>query len=234
MSEQAFLQAIIENPDDDAPRLIFADWLDERGDPRAPFIRIQCRLARLPQGDRQVYELWPEEMRLSKPALDAFVRSVPEVLRPFFECGSGRGVYRRGLLATLLVRPDESLEYFIQHAREVFQFAPVQKVEFLPDCSDGGDIHRDITDATTPADKVRAFLRAPALERVRDLEMHGPFEDIDAVGRLLVECPHVGNLWRLFLNREYHIGDPFRLGTHTLLPSTQELLRKRFGTRVNW
>ena len=40
--DDAFLQAIIENPDDDAPRLLYADWLEERGDPRGEFIRVQC------------------------------------------------------------------------------------------------------------------------------------------------------------------------------------------------
>jgi uncharacterized protein (TIGR02996 family) len=29
--ESAFRRVIAENPDDPAPRLIFADWLDERG-----------------------------------------------------------------------------------------------------------------------------------------------------------------------------------------------------------
>jgi uncharacterized protein (TIGR02996 family) len=33
--EAAFLNAILANPDDNAPRLIYADWLDERGDPLA-------------------------------------------------------------------------------------------------------------------------------------------------------------------------------------------------------
>lgn len=38
----ALLRAICENPDDDAPRLIYADWLDEHGDPlQAEFIRLQ-------------------------------------------------------------------------------------------------------------------------------------------------------------------------------------------------
>jgi uncharacterized protein (TIGR02996 family) len=46
----AFLQAIVEAPDDDAPRLIYADWLEENGQPeRAQFIRIQCELARMPE-----------------------------------------------------------------------------------------------------------------------------------------------------------------------------------------
>jgi uncharacterized protein (TIGR02996 family) len=38
---EALLRAIIENPADDAPRLVYADWLDEHGDPdRAEFIRL--------------------------------------------------------------------------------------------------------------------------------------------------------------------------------------------------
>jgi uncharacterized protein (TIGR02996 family) len=43
MSHDAFLQAIIETPDDDAPRLVYADWLEDNGDPlRAQFIRRDC------------------------------------------------------------------------------------------------------------------------------------------------------------------------------------------------
>jgi uncharacterized protein (TIGR02996 family) len=40
--------AIIAHADEDTPRLAYADWLDENGDPdRAEFIRVQCRLADL-------------------------------------------------------------------------------------------------------------------------------------------------------------------------------------------
>jgi uncharacterized protein (TIGR02996 family) len=41
---QQFLQAILDDPDDDALRLVYADWLEEQGDPRAEFIRLQCEL----------------------------------------------------------------------------------------------------------------------------------------------------------------------------------------------
>lgn len=38
----AFLAAIKANPDDDTPRLVFADWLDEHGEPeRAAMLRVQ-------------------------------------------------------------------------------------------------------------------------------------------------------------------------------------------------
>jgi len=42
-----FLRAIAANPGDDAPRLVFADWLTEYDQPaRAEFIRLQIELAR--------------------------------------------------------------------------------------------------------------------------------------------------------------------------------------------
>lgn len=37
--DESFRLALIEEPADDARRLIYADWLDEQGDPRARFIR---------------------------------------------------------------------------------------------------------------------------------------------------------------------------------------------------
>lgn len=53
---QGFLQDILAHPDDDTPRLVFADWLEDQGDAaRAEFIRVQIERARLPQWDaRQV------------------------------------------------------------------------------------------------------------------------------------------------------------------------------------
>jgi uncharacterized protein (TIGR02996 family) len=44
--ETVFLRDIHASPDDDTPRLVFADWLEDHGDPdRAELIRLQCRLA---------------------------------------------------------------------------------------------------------------------------------------------------------------------------------------------
>src|SRR5262249_2208085 len=48
--EGAFFRAVIEAPDDDPPRLVYADWLDDRAWPgdvaRAEFIRLSVRLSR--------------------------------------------------------------------------------------------------------------------------------------------------------------------------------------------
>jgi uncharacterized protein (TIGR02996 family) len=54
----ALYRAILEAPDDDAPRLIWADWLDENGDSdRAAFVRLQCEWANLDPGDPRREEL---------------------------------------------------------------------------------------------------------------------------------------------------------------------------------
>jgi uncharacterized protein (TIGR02996 family) len=44
-THKAFIDAIAENPDDDTARLVYADWLDERGDPRAEYLRLEVELA---------------------------------------------------------------------------------------------------------------------------------------------------------------------------------------------
>ena len=49
--DEAFLAAVANAPADDAPRLVYADWLDERGDPRGEFIRLQFEIARLAPRD---------------------------------------------------------------------------------------------------------------------------------------------------------------------------------------
>jgi uncharacterized protein (TIGR02996 family) len=43
--EQAFLSAIMANPDDHTTKLVYADWLDERDDPRAEIVRLKVQVA---------------------------------------------------------------------------------------------------------------------------------------------------------------------------------------------
>lgn len=61
------LAAIAANCDDDAPRLIYADWLEENGQPeRAELIRVQCESARLPTGSPRQQELVARANQLLK------------------------------------------------------------------------------------------------------------------------------------------------------------------------
>lgn len=44
MNDADFILAILSRPDDEQLRLIYADWLEERGDPRAEFLRRESEL----------------------------------------------------------------------------------------------------------------------------------------------------------------------------------------------
>lgn len=62
--EKALIEALQASPDDDDLRLIYADWLEERADPRADYFRLVAELAaRSHQSDgyaalqSQLYEL---------------------------------------------------------------------------------------------------------------------------------------------------------------------------------
>jgi uncharacterized protein (TIGR02996 family) len=58
--DNAMLAAIVAAPDDDAPRLVYADWLTERGDPRGEFIQVQIARARLAPKD------WAKDVELEE------------------------------------------------------------------------------------------------------------------------------------------------------------------------
>jgi uncharacterized protein (TIGR02996 family) len=83
--DTAFLRAIVANTKDDAARLVYADWLEEHGDPRAEFLRVDCALAGMKQDDKR-YEGLLARLRELGEALDAGWLTV--VSRPPIEnCG---------------------------------------------------------------------------------------------------------------------------------------------------
>ena len=63
----ALYRSILANPDDDTPRLVYADWLEENGRPEeAEFLRAECRLERITPDDPDYTDLLDrrEELRL--------------------------------------------------------------------------------------------------------------------------------------------------------------------------
>jgi uncharacterized protein (TIGR02996 family) len=71
--DEDFIGAIVDAPGDDAPRLVYADWLDERDDPRGAYLRALVVWAR--QGSLDTQKLESESLdpvwvaRISRPPL---------------------------------------------------------------------------------------------------------------------------------------------------------------------
>jgi uncharacterized protein (TIGR02996 family) len=90
MPEADLIRAILDDPDDDAPRLAYADWLDAgRQADRAEWIRLSCEFARVPSSD-------PRWSLLLSSIMESFRRCRP----PWWEELSNidqrndRGMYR--------------------------------------------------------------------------------------------------------------------------------------------
>lgn len=62
--DPALLAAIVAAPDDDAPRLVYADHLQAQGDPRGELIVVACERARLPRWDPRAKILREREEQL--------------------------------------------------------------------------------------------------------------------------------------------------------------------------
>ena len=90
----AFLRDIKENPEDDVPRLILADWLEEHGDEhdaaRAELIRVQCDMVRRGPAD-------PHRAALQQRANELTSVHAPSWLGPLRQLEHARS-FERGLL----------------------------------------------------------------------------------------------------------------------------------------
>jgi uncharacterized protein (TIGR02996 family) len=92
----ALMRGILAEPDDDAPRLVYADWLEEHGQQeRGQHIRLQCRAAALPEGDPRRAKLTTEADALEAKHLREWLGPLdPEHCRN----PNKRGHFERGLL----------------------------------------------------------------------------------------------------------------------------------------
>lgn len=77
---EALLAAIIANPDDDLPRLLYADCIEESyGEiERAEFIRVQCELARMSEGMQRPPSMAGVEMII--PGTECLLRRERELI----------------------------------------------------------------------------------------------------------------------------------------------------------
>lgn len=95
--ELALLERVFAAPNDDAPRLVLADWLLDQGDPRGEFITLQFRQARheaTVADRRRAYEL---ERAFRAQWLGPALTKVLDPARCRFD---------RGFLSVLALRPD--------------------------------------------------------------------------------------------------------------------------------
>jgi uncharacterized protein (TIGR02996 family) len=166
-------------PNDDVPRLVLADWLEEHGDEtdaaRAELIRIQCQLAHLRAGGRADSDLEWRERSL-------WWQHVETWLGPIYDASSGFH-FDRGL-ATIDLEGDRVTDTRLETLFASPAWAWVERL--------------NLTKAR--AGLLAELLHSPAVSRLSCLSIDGG-EDLwrDDLG--LAECGRLGSLQRLVLRR---------------------------------
>jgi uncharacterized protein (TIGR02996 family) len=169
---EPFLQRIRAYPDDDAPRLILADWLEEQGGEsaaRAQFIRVQIALAGLKSSDPRRDGLIAAERALLEQHHQQWEA-------PFRRLATGL-IFRRGFVEELNVDARD----FVRHAHDLFAAGPIRHLHLL---NLGGHLPE--------------VLASPYIGRLRALTILasriGP-----SLGQALGEAANLGGLRALFL-----------------------------------
>ncbi len=168
MTADALTAAVIASPADDLPRLVYADWCDENGQPeRAEFIRVQCALAR-PDGlpaDR-LADLRIREQTLLDVHGEAWLAPLRGRGEPLFSPRT-HGQFHRGFVETVWMPAAE----FLANADRLFERCPVRElrvtqttaVEFRQLVIDGRVFRR--LDALDLSERQLAGLVGPLLQK---------------------------------------------------------------------
>lgn len=123
------LAAVLAAPDDDGPRLVYADWLDEHGDPaRAEFIRVQIELARFPKRlpgefDRTELALRAREQTLIQRYAEDWLAPLKAKGEPLMN-RSSHGQFVRGFVEIVWL----TASTFLRRGEVLFQRAPVREL----------------------------------------------------------------------------------------------------------
>lgn len=187
-----FMDTILAHPDDDSPRLRYANWLEGCGNPLGEFIRLQCLLAReasLPH-ERRAQEL-----------LAKFYGLWCEALQEHVDWCS----FHRGFIEEISVT-DRQL---IKHGRTLFSLAPVfdlhvksdgRRLDDLPEIP--GLQHTFFLDVSSQGlgdDGVARLAEASMLIHVHGLNLGSSYLGDDGV-ESISDSSHLSELRELYLN----------------------------------
>jgi uncharacterized protein (TIGR02996 family) len=193
---QAFLDAIVANLDDDTPRLVYADWLDEQGDgDRAEFIRVQVERTRLPAWDAAQVRLRLREQELLMQHGEDWLAELPAIKGARWEG------FRRGIVAEVSFTSFEAMRQSAHACRAV---APVEAVTVRwPRRREGGRVVKPIAElrelTLTGNPDYEAFdwmAESPQLSTLRRLTVHSLWGE--SLARLAAS-PHLAGLRALRL-----------------------------------
>jgi uncharacterized protein (TIGR02996 family) len=252
--ERALLAAIIANPDEDTPRLVYADWLDENADAlpkarcgparaRAELIRLQIEEAKLVLGARGFTTRY-REIEQRERVLVANHRTWVAELEGVTPARGLNLFLDRGLFG----RVECTVKYFVEHGAALLAAAPITAVLFkrpalanvapLANCPH----FTRVRTLMLPCDEVTQPVLRALLERVPLAHLRGLYIDCrvvgagsdraDALAEEVARCPKLAHLKRL----NFHAAGLGSVGARALAASPYlmnlEVLDLRSNSRI--
>jgi uncharacterized protein (TIGR02996 family) len=202
-TRNALYSAILAHPDEDTPRLAYADHIEEMDDSaRAEFIRLQCRLAPMNEWD-DGHTAAEVRCRRLLAEHSEWLDAVPQFTRGArAESAFARGFPEHAELSGF---------QFLDRHPELFAAIPLRSVKIVRDRIDGVPFQRLARCAALGRlrrlmlplenDTLGALADVPHLAGLEQLHVWVASVDIDLL-RELVESPHLRNL-RSFTFRAY-------------------------------
>ena len=202
--ERALQKAVVANPDEDAARLVYADWLDEnRPDAtpspadgpsaRAEYVRVQCRLAAGAFDARDYPELLEKERDLADWLTTHDPNPDPELADLYYPLAATAGewgAYRQGFL--------EVVEFgdYGEDARATVDALAATLEAALPRTT-----ARTLQLDDPTAEEVALLARHPVIGRLRGLRLNGLGDrEEDAAVAAVAASPRAAGLRRLYFD----------------------------------
>jgi len=185
MQELDFICEIQRDPLNDEPRLVFADWLEEQGDVRGEFIRVQCNMLRVPESERGQFERRVQELLLENS--DPWQETLQKL-------GGSEITFRRGFVHRLKINASK----FSNNVAEIFRISPLLfslRIE-TPECVE--DEERTVDEQLAALWNV--FFGMPQLSRIGELSFRYA-HPIEAVMPLIAANQNLKRIRTLGLSR---------------------------------
>jgi uncharacterized protein (TIGR02996 family) len=213
--EPELVAGIVATPDEDGPRLVYADWLSDRGDPRGELIVVQCALAIADRDDRPMHET--NQLRDRSLELRTLHRAA--WLEPVLDIAVGNYQFRRGFIEVMdVLQPD------VDGAR-LREACPLLRAMKTPQAT-VDDLFRSLD--VLPLDELtlyriteplilRRVVEDPRLERLRrlDIHYHGGQPHLSELARLHLPLHRLA----LRFDRTQPFGEPALLASLTAHPA---------------
>lgn len=203
-------QEILANPADRELRLVFADWLEENGDPRGELVRLQCQLEKMERSDTGYSRLRAKAGKLERRHGGFGSLTKVAIAKTELRCG-------------FVERVELTPSRWIKHAAEIVQTTPLRSLRLKGKCTRFLQIAKmpelaQLTSLELRQPKIddaglEAMVNSPHLAQVDSLDVHGT--ECSSACRILARSPLLSRLNTLEISDDAITqNDVQRIGQH--------------------